>query len=211
MTPAFWVLVSYLTGAIPTGYLAGRITRGIDIREHGSGNPGATNTFRVLGARIAAPVMVVDLLKGFVPAALFVRWDGSELWTWALVYGAAAIIGHVFPVYLRFRGGKGVATATGVFLALAPLAVGISIVVWLAVLRISRMVSLASIMGALTLLAVLAIVETRPAVLALGIAMATFVIFAHRANIGRILRGEEYRFGSAASSKAESVRQEEPR
>jgi len=211
MTAWLLVVVSYLLGAIPTGYLAGRLTRGIDIREHGSGNPGATNTFRVLGPRIAAPVMLLDLLKGFIPTALFVQWDGRDLWSWALVYGAAAIIGHVFPIYLRFKGGKGVATATGVFLALAPVAVGITLVVWLITLRLSRMVSLASIMGALTLLVALAFLEQRPAVLGLGIAVACFVIFAHRSNIGRIMRGEEYRFGVKNVGDPQPVRREDPR
>src|SRR5690606_32819176 len=88
MIPALLVLASYLLGAIPTSYIAGRWTRGIDLREHGSGNLGATNTFRVLGARVAAPVMVVDVAKGFLPALLFPRWDGTPEWTWALAYGA---------------------------------------------------------------------------------------------------------------------------
>ena len=89
MIPGLLLLASYLLGAIPTGYLAGRWTRGIDLREHGSGNLGATNTFRVLGARIAAPVMLVDVAKGFIPAALFPLWDGVPEWGWALAYGAA--------------------------------------------------------------------------------------------------------------------------
>jgi glycerol-3-phosphate acyltransferase PlsY len=190
-----WLLAAYLLGAIPTGYLAGRWTRGIDLREHGSGNLGATNTFRVLGARIAAPVMVVDVAKGFIPAALFPEWDGSTAWGWALAYGAAAIVGHVFPVYMRFRGGKGVATAAGVFLALAPKAVLPALAAWLLVLILSRMVSLASITAAVTLIAGLAVTEDRVAVLLLGAAVAVFVIYAHRSNIRRILRGEEHRFG----------------
>lgn len=195
MIPPLLALVSYLLGAIPTGYLAGRWARGIDLREHGSGNLGATNTFRVLGARIAAPVMLFDVAKGFVPAALFPLWDGSPEWGWALAYGAAAIIGHVFSIYMRFRGGKGVATAAGVFLAIAPKAVLPALVAWLVLLKLSRMVSLASITAAVTLIASLLVTEDRPAVLALGVAVALFVIYAHRTNIGRIRRGEEHRFG----------------
>lgn len=209
MIPAVLVVAAYLLGAIPTGYLAGRWTRGIDLREHGSGNLGATNTFRVLGARIAAPVMVFDLAKGFVPAALFPQWDGSPEWSWALAYGAAAIVGHVFPVYMRFRGGKGVATAAGVFLAIAPKAVVPAVVAWLVLLWLSRMVSLASITAAITLIAGLVVAEDRPAVLALGVAVALFVIYAHRSNIGRIMRGEEHRFGrprGAAPRKGEEGR-----
>jgi acyl phosphate:glycerol-3-phosphate acyltransferase len=196
-----WVVVSYLLGSIPSGYIAGRMVRGIDLRQHGSGNLGATNTFRVLGARIAAPVMVADMAKGFIPAAVFAQWDGSESWGWALVYGAAAILGHVFPIYLHFRGGKGVATATGVFLALSPVAVGIALAGWLIVLRLGRMVSLASIVAAAILVAALILTESRMEVRTLGILVASFVVFAHRGNVGRILRGEEYRFGSRPKEK----------
>jgi glycerol-3-phosphate acyltransferase PlsY len=195
VTAALLVVAAYLVGATPTSYLAGKWARGIDLREHGSGNLGATNAFRVLGAKVAAPVMVLDVLKGFLPAAFFPLWDGPAGWGWTLAYGGAAIVGHVFPVYMRFRGGKGVAIAAGVFLALAPKAVLPAFLVWLAVLGIWRMVSLASIAAAATLIIALALTEPRVPVLVLGIFVATFVVYAHRTNIRRILRGEEYRFG----------------
>ncbi len=203
MIPWLLVAASYLLGAIPSGYIAGKVTRGIDLRDHGSGNLGATNTFRVLGPRIAAPVMVADMVKGFVPTAVFAEIDGSPAWAWALAYGAAAIVGHIFPIYMKFRGGKGVATATGVFLALSPVAVGIALAGWLLVLRLSRMVSLASIVAAVILVCVLVLTESRPEVLTLGIFVAAFVIFAHRANVGRIIRGEEYRFGGGSARRVE--------
>lgn len=192
-----WALVvlSYLIGSIPSSYLAGKLARGIDLRQHGSGNLGATNTFRVLGARVAAPVMIFDMAKGFIPTALFPRWDGSPTWSWALLYGAAAIVGHVFSLYLRFKGGKGVATATGVFLALSPVAMLIATVAWVLVLRIGRMVSLASVLAALVLIIALLVTESRPEVLLLGVGVSIFVIVMHRSNIGRIVRGEEHRFG----------------
>lgn len=192
---ALLVLASYLIGAIPSSYIAGRLARGIDLREHGSGNLGATNAFRVLGARVAAPVMLFDILKGFFPALAFPLLDSSPRWEWALLYGFASILGHVFPVYMGFRGGKGVATATGVFLAMSPLAVGIAAAVWGVVLRLSRIVSLASLAAAATLVLALALTESRPAVVALGGAIALFVVFSHRSNIGRIRRGAEPRFG----------------
>jgi glycerol-3-phosphate acyltransferase PlsY len=199
-----WLLLaaSYLLGSIPSSFLAARWTRGIDLREHGSGNLGATNTFRVLGARIAAPVMVFDVLKGFLPTLLFPRWDDRAAWSWALAYGAAAILGHMFSVYMKFRGGKGVATAGGVFLALSPQAVLGALIVWLVLLRGWRMVSLASIGAAVTLMIALAVTEERRSVLALGVAIALLVIFAHRRNIGRIVRGEEFRFGSKPREEA---------
>lgn len=195
MNPWLGVLASYLLGAVPSSYIAGRALRGIDLREHGSGNLGATNAFRVLGPRVAAPVMAADVLKGFLPVLLFPAWDTSAGWTWALVYGAAAIVGHVFPVYMGFRGGKGVATAAGVFLALAPLAVGVALAAWIIVVWRSRMVSLASITAALVLVVMLFVTGAQPALLALGIAVAGFVVFAHRSNVARIRRGEESRFG----------------
>lgn len=203
MTTALLLLASYLLGSIPSGYIAGRVTRGIDLRQHGSGNLGATNTFRVLGPRIAAPVMVADMAKGYIPTAFFVQFDDSQSWAWALAYGAAAILGHVFPIYMKFRGGKGVATATGVFLALSPVAVAIGLGAWLIVLRASRMVSLASIVAAVVLVVALIVTESRPEVMTLGIFVAVFVIFAHRSNVRRILRGEEYRFGGGGGQVKE--------
>lgn len=202
MIPLLWVFASYLIGSIPSSYIAGRLVRNIDLRQHGSGNLGATNTFRVLGARVAAPVMVADMAKGFVPAGLFTLWDGSDAWAWALAYGAAAILGHVFSIYMKFHGGKGVATATGVFLALSPVAVSVGVCAWLVVLFTSRMVSLASICGALVLVPALLMTESRVEVLYLGIGVAAFVIVAHRANIGRIVRGEEHRFGGSGAARA---------
>jgi acyl phosphate:glycerol-3-phosphate acyltransferase len=204
------VLAAYLVGSTPTSYLAGRWTRGIDLREHGSGNLGATNTFRVLGPKIAAPVMLIDVLKGALPAALFPLWDGAPSWAWALAYGAAAIVGHVFSVFTRFRGGKGVATAAGVFLAVAPTAVLPAFVVWLAVLGLWRMVSLASISAAVTLIVALLLTESRPAVLVLGAVVAAFVIYAHRTNIRRIMRGEEYRFGKGRVTADAATAEERP-
>ncbi|HEU0078018.1 MAG TPA: glycerol-3-phosphate 1-O-acyltransferase PlsY [Longimicrobiaceae bacterium] len=201
MSPWLLVVAGYLLGSVPASYIAGRMARGIDLREHGSGNLGATNTFRVLGARVAAPVMLFDVLKGFVPAWFFPLWDSSPDWRWALAYGAAAIVGHVFSLYMRFRGGKGVATGAGVFLALAPAAVGVAFLVWLATLWLGRMVSLASILAALTMLPLLWITSERWEVRALGGAIAAFVVFSHRANVGRILRGEEHRFGRKAAAE----------
>ena len=195
MNPWVMVVLSYLVGGIPASYLAGRWSRGIDLREHGSGNLGATNAFRVLGAKVAAPVMVFDVLKGFVPAYSFSAWDTSADWRWALAYGGAAIVGHVFSVYMRFRGGKGVATGAGVFLGLAPAAVGVAFAVWLVTLRLGRMVSLASILAAVTMVPLLFLTRRPVEVAVLGTAVAAFVVFAHRANIRRIARGEEPRFG----------------
>lgn len=196
MNPWLLVAASYLLGAVPASYIAGRLAKGIDLREHGSGNLGATNTFRVLGAKVAAPVMVFDILKGTFPVVAFSQWDHSGDWRWELAYGAAAIVGHVFSIYMRFKGGKGVATSAGVFLGLAPIPLGIGLAVWLGVLKGSRMVSAASILAALAVgVALLVVRGTPPEVRILGFAVVAFVVFAHRSNIGRILNGTESRFG----------------
>lgn len=198
MTPWLGLIAAYLLGSIPNSYIAGRLARRIDLREHGSGNLGATNTFRVLGAAVAIPVLLLDVAKGWIPAWFFPQWDSSPAWHWALLYGAAAIIGHVFSAFLRFRGGKGVATAAGVFLALSPVAVLVSFGVWALTVWRSRMVSLGSILAAFTLILMLAVSERRPELLVLGVSVAAFVVWGHRANIGRIRRGEEPRFGRAS-------------
>ncbi len=192
-----WVLLAlaYLVGATPTSYLVGRLIFGIDLREHGSGNLGATNTFRVLGWAAALPVAIVDVAKGWLPVMLFPRWDQVPEPEWALAYGAAAIVGHVFSVYVRFKGGKGVATSAGVFLALAPWAVLVGLVAWVAVVAVTRIVSLGSLAAAVTLPVAVYFTGEPAAVLWLAVGLACFVIYAHRSNIGRLLRGEENRFG----------------
>ena len=207
MMPPLLVLAAYLLGAVPASYLAGKWTRGIDLRQHGSGNLGATNTFRVLGAKVAAPVMVFDILKGTFPVLAFSQWDGSPDWRWELAYGAAAIVGHVFSIYMGFKGGKGVATSAGVFLALAPLAVGVGLLTWLIVIRTTRMVSAGSVSAALVVMALLLMpfAHVPAEVKILGSAICLFVIFAHRENIKRILNGTESRFGSGKKPDEETV------
>lgn len=195
-----WILLvaSYLLGATPTSYLAGRALRGIDLRQHGSGNLGATNAFRVLGWKGAAPALVFDVFKGWAPAALFPMWDGNPHAQWALAYGAAAIIGHVYSVYVGFRGGKGVATSTGVLLALAPWGVLVGAIVWGAVVFTTRIVSIASILAAVVVPVAVYLTSGIGMVFWLTVAVAGFVVFAHRSNIGRLVRGEEHRFGHDA-------------
>lgn len=189
-----FLAVAYLVGSIPTSYMMGRISHGIDLRKHGSGNLGATNAFRVLGWRAALPVVVVDVSKGWIPAAFFPLWDGAAPLEWSLAYGAAAILGHVLSAFVAFRGGKGVATSAGVFMALAPWAVLIAGVVWAVVVLLTRTVSLGSILAAVVLpMAVFATGEPR-AELWLSVALAVFVIYAHRSNMRRLMRGEETRF-----------------
>jgi acyl-phosphate glycerol 3-phosphate acyltransferase len=197
MAPIIGVVIAYVAGSIPSAYLAGK-AHGVDLRKHGSGNLGATNVVRVLGVKTGALVFIVDVLKGFLPVyflPIYAETLRPELW--ALVFGVAAIIGHVKPVFLLGRGGgKGVATATGVFLALAFVPMLIAEIVWIAVFYFTRYVSLASLLGAAVLpVAILAWSrDPRSAVFIASVLIALFVYWTHRANIGRLRRGEEHRF-----------------
>src|SRR6476469_6454013 len=152
MHPVLAIAIAYVCGSIPSAYIAGKM-RGVDLRKHGSGNLGATNVVRVLGAKTGAVVFVADLLKGFLPVYFLPMYTETlrpELW--ALVYGVAAIFGHVKPIFLLWKGGgKGVATASGVFLALAFVPMLIAEVIWIAVFYFTRYVSLASLVGAAVL------------------------------------------------------------
>ena len=193
VTVLLLILAAYLTGAIPTSFIVGRI-RGIDLRTHGSGNLGATNAFRVLGWRAAVPVFIVDIFKGWFPTFCFPLWDRSDITLLALAYGAAAIVGHVFSIYVRFKGGKGVATSAGVLLALAPLAVLIGLAVWSTLVFTTGFVSVGSIVAAVLLpFVVLAQQGTSP-VFWLSVGLAAFVVLAHLSNIKRLRRGEEPSF-----------------
>jgi len=197
MSPLFGVLIAYLAGSVPSAYLAGKL-RGVDLRQHGSGNLGATNVVRVLGPRIGAIVFIVDLLKGFLPVYFLPRYMETlrpELW--ALVYGVAAIFGHVKPIFLLWKGGgKGVATASGVFLALAFIPMLIAEVVWIGVFYFTRYVSLASLVGAAVLPIAILVLYRQPQspVFIASVIIALFVFWTHRANIGRLRRGEEHQF-----------------
>lgn len=191
------ILISYLAGSIPSAYLAGK-ARGVDLRAHGSGNLGATNVARVLGTRVGVLVFVADVLKGFLPVWILPRYLASpNLELWAVLFGAAAILGHVKPIFLGGKGGgKGVATASGVFLALAFVPLLIAQVVWAAVFHVTRYVSLASLVSAAILpIAILTWWrEPLSPVFIASVIVAAFVFWTHRANIGRLRRGEEHRF-----------------
>jgi glycerol-3-phosphate acyltransferase PlsY len=198
MHTAVAVVLSYLIGSIPAAYLAGK-SRGIDLRRFGSGNLGATNVFRTLGWKMGVLVFAFDVAKGAVPVLAFPPiTDGPfSKQVVAILCGVAAILGHFRPIFLKFgKGGKGVATATGVFLALAPLPTLAGLAVFAVVVMVSGYVSLASLTAALVLPALLFVTEgVRSPVFRVSVALALFVFWTHRANIQRLRRGEEYRFG----------------
>lgn len=192
-----WLFASYLLGAIPTSYLAGKWVRGIDLREHGSRNLGATNLYRILGWKFAIPVGLFDVAKGAVPVLLFgPRVPGVPYFPfWC---GIAAVIGHVFSVFVGFKGGKGVATAAGMVIALAPLAFPVVLVAWALIVWLTGYVSLGSIIAAaLFPVADYALHPARRSwvTLLFDVGIAAFIIWKHRANIQRLLQGTENRFG----------------
>lgn len=198
MSALLWLVAAYLVGATPTSYLAGRLARGLDLRQHGSRNLGATNVYRVLGWGWAIPVGLVDIAKGFVPVWLFGRWAAGPAWLPA-VLGVAAVVGHVFSPFVGFKGGKGVATAGGVFLALAPLAVMIAFAVWAAALWVTGYVSVASLLaaGSFPIWVKLTSPEAVAAFWA-AVGLAVLIVVSHRANVARLLAGTENRFRTRA-------------
>jgi len=182
------ILAGYLAGTLPTGVLVAR-WKGVDIRQVGSGNIGATNVARTLGKPLGALVLAVDALKGFLPAWGAIRL-GAPPWVVALV-GLAAILGHVLPVWLRFRGGKGVATAFGVFLAVAPVAALCSFALYFGIYLAFRISSLGSLASSTAMVgAMLATGRPTPYV-ALATAAWLLILFRHRGNIRRLIRREE--------------------
>jgi acyl phosphate:glycerol-3-phosphate acyltransferase len=197
------IICSYLLGSIPAALIAGK-ARGVDLRTQGSGNLGATNVIRVLGPRIGLAVFAFDMMKGALPVLFFPRYVPYQELAIAggpvgvgILCGIAAIIGHVRPIYLRFgRGGKGVATAAGVFLALAPVQTALTIVVFTVVLLASGYVSLGSLISATLLPVLLALtVGVRSMLFAISALVALFVFWTHRSNIERLRNGTEHRFG----------------
>jgi glycerol-3-phosphate acyltransferase PlsY len=201
--PALALALSYASGSLPFAWLAGRAA-GVDLRQQGSGNLGATNVFRVLGWKIGLTVFVADALKGALPVLLLPpRIDGAiDPGLWAIACGLAAIAGHVRPLFLRFRkGGKGVATAAGVFFALAPLPMLVTFGLFVAVVLTTGYVSLGSLLSAVMLPAFLLVTQgSRAPLFVVSVIIASFVFWTHRANIGRLRRGEEHRFGKRSRS-----------
>ena len=203
MHPVVAVVLSYLSGSIPAAWLAGRWAN-VDLRAHGSGNLGATNVVRVLGPRVGGLVFAVDIAKGALPVRFLPPLTGTtgNTLTWiAVACGVAAIVGHIRPVFLGFgKGGKGVATACGVFLALAPLQTALTLLIFTIVVLSSGYVSLSSLTGAVALPVLLAVtVGWKSPLFAVAVVTAVFVFWTHRANIGRLRAGTEYRFGKAAN------------
>jgi acyl phosphate:glycerol-3-phosphate acyltransferase len=197
MDAVIGAVAGFLSGSLPFGYFAGRM-RGMDIRQHGSGNIGATNVIRVLGKGIGIPVFVLDLLKGLGPVMVM---EGRDAESWVLILtGFCAILGHMFTPWLGFKGGKGVATAAGVLLGIAWLPMLVGLGIWLGCYFLTRYVSLASMLSGAGVVGAMVFQMGRSGnwdwvQLGFGVMLALLVIFRHRANIGRLMAGTEPKSG----------------
>ena len=198
------VIGSYLLGSVPFGYLAGRLA-GIDIRKVGSGNVGATNVVRVLGKRYGYPVFALDFLKGFGAVLISMlaapgkppAWNSSEIF--GILAAMSSVLGHLYPPWLKFKGGKGVATSAGALLALAPVATLIGVATWIIVFWLTGYVSLASMIAAVILPIVILIMGSHDsrngkALVYASACVAAVVVWRHRSNLSRLMRGTEPRF-----------------
>jgi glycerol-3-phosphate acyltransferase PlsY len=192
------IVIAYLIGSVPTAIWLSKAYFGIDIRDYGSGNSGATNTFRVLGSRWGSIVMLVDILKGVVATSLYVllpyyltdEWDRTNF---MVGLGLAAVLGHIFPIWAEFRGGKGVATLFGMIIAIQPLVAACCVAVFILVLYLTRFVSLSSILASVAFAVFILFVfnEQEPLYRAFAIAVTLTVVLTHQKNISRLLRGSE--------------------
>lgn len=200
MKEVLLIVIAYLIGSIPTSVWVSKAFFGVDIRDYGSGNAGATNTFRVLGSRWGTFVMVIDVLKGLAATSLYLllpyyvgqesEWDRTNL---MVGLGLAAVLGHIFPFWADFRGGKGVATLFGMVLAIQPIVAVCCVGVFLLVLYLTRFVSLSSILASIAFAVFILVIfnEKEPLYRAFAIAVALMVLLTHQKNIGRLLRGSE--------------------
>jgi glycerol-3-phosphate acyltransferase PlsY len=193
------IIFAYLIGSIPTAVWIGKIFYNKDVREYGSGNAGATNTFRVLGVKAGIPVLIVDILKGWISVKLPYFFDTgmfastSMFINFQLVLGVAALLGHIFPVYVGFRGGKGIATLLGIIIALDINGALFAISVFLITLLKTRIVSLSSIIAAMSFPLYIIAIEKNPylSITIFSLFIAILVLITHQKNIERLLRGEE--------------------
>ncbi len=190
------LIASYLIGSLPTAYLVGKLARGIDIRRHGSGNVGASNVFRVIGKKWGSVVLTIDMFKGFIPAFFFsFPFGHSKLM--GLSFGIAAIAGHNWTCFLRFKGGKGVATSAGVFLGIFPLATLSALAVWMITVAMTNYIAVGSIVAAFSIPLFVALfyrgIPHFWPLFAVSLALAFLVLYTHRSNIERLRKGTEHK------------------
>ncbi|MCD6376134.1 MAG: glycerol-3-phosphate 1-O-acyltransferase PlsY [Caldisericaceae bacterium] len=196
------IVISYLMGSFPTAIIAGKLLKNIDIRDHGSGNAGATNVFRVLGWRAAIVVLLIDMIKGFVPVfflAPALVTSAEQVIYFQLLAAIAAILGHIFTVFAGFKGGKGVGASAGAFLALAPLPLLLALLTFIIIVAWTHYVSLGSLLASLVFVVILVLqkfvfhMDIPNVLLIISGVIVALIWFAHRSNIKRLLQGNENR------------------
>lgn len=196
------IAISYLMGSIPTSIIAGKLLKGIDIRKEGSGNAGATNVFRVLGWKAGLVVLLIDMLKGWIPTVYVSQlgMDSGLGWhaiNYQILAGVCAMFGHIWTIFASFKGGKGVGTGAGMIIGLAPFPVLVCIIVFIVTVWLTRFVSLGSILASITFMAVVFVQKfalNQPVpmeLLIFSVFIPVLIIFTHRANVQRLLKGEE--------------------
>lgn len=193
------VLIGYLCGSISTAVWYGMLVYGVDIRNHGSGNAGATNSLRVLGKQAGILVLVIDFLKGFLPILVVQRLGFDE--TTVLLSGFAAVLGHLLPVFSKFKGGKGIATSMGVIVGVFPLGALVCLIIFSLCVLLTKYVSLGSILGALAFPISVVMFSTYSTILLIfSICLALLLVFTHRKNIGKLLSGVESKLGQTENN-----------
>lgn len=192
-----YLLLAYLLGSFPSAVVFGKVFKGVDVRDFGSKNAGATNTFRVLGKQIGIPVLIVDIAKGFFSTQLAnltdLNVERSEFVIFQILLGTIAVVGHIFPLFAGFRGGKGVATLFGMVISINPYAALLSCLVFLIILILTHYVSLSSIIASLAFCVIVIVFhgENRTAMIVFSVLQLILLLFTHRANLKRINQGEE--------------------
>ena len=208
MTITLLILISYFLGAVPTGYLIAKKTMGIDIREHGSGNPGAANVYRTVGKWAGVSTSLVDALKGFIPVCAALKLCAGHPYRYwvAIACGTIAILGHMWTIYLKFRGGKGVATSAGVFAALLPIPTAIAFGVFVICVALWGRISIGSIFACVALPIASFFIGKHPmGVNVMVTAISLLVIYKHVPNIKRLLAHKELKFEDGAKKRKENV------
>jgi acyl phosphate:glycerol-3-phosphate acyltransferase len=206
------LLLAYLLGSVSTALIVGKVGYGIDIREHGSGNAGATNTFRVLGQKAGIIVMIGDIMKGVIAVQLVRLHPGILITTddfvnFQVILGIASVIGHVFPIWSQFRGGKGIATLFGMVLSIQPSAAALLVVVFVLMLLITQYVSLSSISASLSFPIIILVIFREPELMyrIFAIAAALVVVITHHKNINRLMQGNESKMNLVKGKKSSDI------
>lgn len=201
-------LISYLIGSIPTSYIIAKLLRGIDIRDYGSGNIGATNLIRVVGKTPGIIALLLDVFKGVLPlvllAQIFYRPQMAiSKPLFSVVLGLCVVFGHIWTIFLRFKGGKGVATTIGVFIGLMPLVTTLALVIWLIVVLLTKYVSLGSLVMAVSLPLLMIIFSQPTEYILFSVILCIFICYKHKDNIKRLIEGREFKIGERAGKKSE--------